>query len=56
MEARLQAGYTQLKLSHTVGITETAYQRLEAGKTNPGVNTALKIAKVLHKTVDDLFE
>ena len=46
---------TQANLAKIVGITETHYQRLEYGKTEPKIQTAQKLAKALGVSVDDLF-
>lgn len=38
-----------------VGLAETAYQRYEHGKSEPSVGTAIRIARALNTTVEELF-
>ena len=54
--AREQSGKTQAQVAKEVGITEVAYQRYEYDKREPGVRTAIRIARVLNSKVDDLFQ
>ena len=54
--AREQSGKTQAQVAKEVGITEVAYQRYEYDKREPGVRTAIRIARVLNSNVDDLFQ
>lgn len=53
---REQSGKTQAQVAKMADITERMYQYYEAGKKEPGVRTAIRIAKVLGSTVEELFE
>ena len=53
--AREASGKTQAQVAKEIGVTELSYQRYEYGKREPGVRTAIRIAKVLNSTVEDLF-
>ena len=53
--AREQSGKTQARVAQESGITEAAYQRYEYDKVEPGVRTAIRIARSLGSTVEDLF-
>ena len=46
---------TQKKVSTKASITERAYQMYEAGDREPKVRTAIRIAKALNTTVEDLW-
>lgn len=50
------SGLTQSYVAENVGITVTSYQRIEYGKQRPTLTTAIKIAEVLHSTVEELFK
>lgn len=53
--AREKSGKTQAQAARLAGITEQTYQRYEYGTQEPGVRIAIRIAKVLGTTVEDLF-
>ena len=53
--ARKQSGKTQLQVANEIGIAETAYQRYEHGKATPVATTAIRIAKSLGSTVEQLW-
>lgn len=53
--AREQSGKTQAQVAKEAGITEVAYQRYEYDKREPGVRTAIRIARALDSTVEALF-
>ncbi len=60
MNTRLQAtreasGKTQAEVAAESNITVIAYQRYEYDKREPKVRTALRIAKALNTTVEQLF-
>lgn len=46
---------TQADVARLSNITERSYQRIEQGDQEPGVRRAIKIAKVLNSTVEELF-
>lgn len=52
---RDKQGLTQVQVAEQAGITEASYQRIEYGKQNPSVNTAILIARALNSTVEELF-
>lgn len=47
---------TQEQVSKEVGITVRLYQSYEYDRYTPNVKTAIKIAEVLHSTVEELFK
>ena len=53
--AREQSGKTQVQVAQEVGISEQVYQRSEYDIHEPGVRTAIRIARALDSTVEDLF-
>lgn len=53
--AREQSGKTQAQVAKEAGVSEQAYQRYEYDKREPGVRTAIRIAKALNSTAEDLF-
>ena len=52
---REQLKLTQKVVAERIGIAESAYQRYERQNREPGVKTALKIAKALETTVEELY-
>lgn len=56
LEARRKAlGLRQQDVAKASGITQAQISRYEAGEREPGVYTALRIAKALGTTVERLF-
>jgi putative transcriptional regulator len=53
--ARIQAGMTQSDVARLVGLTRASYTNIEKGHKNPSVVTALRIARVLNRPVEELF-
>lgn len=53
--ARELSGKTQSQVARKVEITATHYQNIEYEKSEPGVQTAIRIARALNSTVEDLF-
>ena len=53
--AREASGKTQAQVARETGISEQAYQRYEYDKNEPGVRTAIRIAKAVGSTVENLF-
>ena len=53
--AREQSGKTQAQVAKEAGVSELTYQRYEYDKREPGVRTAILIARALDSTVEDLF-
>ena len=52
---REQAGYTQLEMSKLMGISESYYCQLENGVRRMSLENACKAAKILKKTLNDIF-
>ena len=52
---RQQEGLTQVEVAKMANITTRGYQRYEAGKRRPSVDTAKLMAKALNCTVEELF-
>lgn len=53
--AREKSGKTQAQVAREAGISEVAYQLYEYDKREPGVRTAIRIARALDSTVEALF-
>ena len=53
--AREKAKLTQTQVAEMANLTETSYQRIEYRTQTPRLRTAFIIARVLHSTVDELF-
>lgn len=54
--ARVASGKTQAQIAREAGVSERAYQGYEYGQKEPGVRTAIRIAKALGNSVEELFE
>ena len=54
-QARAKVGLTQVQVAAAAGISTRYYQNLEAGESAPTVAIALKIAKALGTTVEQIF-
>ena len=53
--AREQSGKTQAQVAKEAKVSEVAYQLYEYDKREPGVRTAIRIARALDRTVEELF-
>ncbi|MBN2548533.1 MAG: helix-turn-helix transcriptional regulator [Anaerolineales bacterium] len=53
--ARVEAGLTQEALADLVGVTRQTIGLIEAGKYNPTIKLCLMVAKITHKSLDELF-
>lgn len=53
--AREASGKTQAQVAKEAQISELSYQRYEYDKREPGVRTAIRIAKALSNTVEAMF-
>jgi putative transcriptional regulator len=53
---RARKGFTQADLAEKVGVTRLTIHSIEAGKFNPSVMLALKIADCFGTRVEELFE
>ncbi|MDK2926754.1 MAG: hypothetical protein PWR31_444 [Bacillota bacterium] len=54
-KARLALGLTQSEVARRAGLTRASYTNIERGHKNPSVVTALHIAQVLNRSVEELF-
>jgi len=54
-ELRARHDLTQEALAIRVGVTRQTIIAIEKGRFNPSVQLALKMARVLHATVEELF-
>ena len=53
--ARKRAGLTQAQVGQALGITDSAVNQWEKGKTFPKTEQLPKLAKLLNCTVDELL-
>ena len=53
--AREQSGKTQAQVAKEVDISEVSYQRIEYATQTPSLRTAIRIARALNSTVEQLF-
>lgn len=53
--ARVEKGYSQQDLADLVGATRQTIGLIEKGKYNPSLKLCLNIARVLDRTLNDLF-
>jgi putative transcriptional regulator len=51
----LHSELSQQDLANAVGVTRLTIHSIETGKFNPSVSLALKIAKFLNKTLEEVF-
>lgn len=54
--ARIACGLTQATAAQKAGIAERLYQSYEYNEREPGVRTAIRIAKALETTVESIFD
>ena len=52
--AREQSGKTQAQVAKEANVGERLYQDYEYDKREPGVRTAIRIARAVNSTVEDL--
>lgn len=55
IQARKNADLTQEKAAYKAGVTLRTYQKYETGECIPNAKRAIKMAEVLHTTVEKLF-
>lgn len=53
-ESRMAAGLTQVKLAEIIGVTKSVYNKYETGDVKPPIDKIIKIAMVLHVSIDYL--
>ena len=54
-ELRKQLGYRQEDLAARLGVTRQTVIAIENNKYNPSLELAIKLARCLHTTVEELF-
>lgn len=54
--ARAKKDFTQAALAEKTGVSRQAINNIEKGNFNPSTLLALKMAKVLEASVEELFE
>ncbi|MDD4924746.1 MAG: helix-turn-helix transcriptional regulator [Dehalococcoidales bacterium] len=54
-ELRKKLGLRQEDIAGTVGVTRQTINAIENEKYNPTLELAMKLAKLLHTTVEELF-
>ncbi len=54
-EFREEKGYTQKQLAELLKISENYLNKIERGKRTPSLKLAVRIAKLLDCTLNDLF-
>jgi len=55
-ELRIRKNLTQQQLANMVGISKKTISAYETGKAVPSLRVAIKLAKVLDVSLDDLFD
>lgn len=55
VKKRKSMGLTQVQVAMQAGVTEVCYQCYEAGKRLPRVDVAIRIARAVDGSVEDLF-
>ncbi len=55
-KCRLQAGLTQTELAEVIGVAQPTIAEYEVGKKTPTLDKAIKIAKILGTTCEELFK
>ena len=53
--AREASGKTQAQVAREIGVSEQMYQRYEYGRCEPSVQKAIRIAKAVGSTVEQLW-
>lgn len=55
-EYRAKIGVNQQQMGELVGVSRQTISQIERGDYSPSVTLALKLAKLCHMTVEDIFE
>ena len=53
--ARKKEGLTQAQVAAQTQISERIYQEYESGRRTPPVDKAIRLARILHSSVEELF-
>jgi len=54
-QARRKLRFSQAKVADLLGVSRSTYANYEAGRRVPDVYTALQLARILKRSVDELF-
>ena len=54
-QLRQEMDLSQAKLGDMVGVSRQTINSLEAGRYNPSITLAFKLAKVFNKKIEDIF-
>ena len=54
-ELRMARGWTQEQLGEMVGVSRQAIIAIESGKYDPSLPLAIKLARILRKSVEGIF-
>ncbi len=52
---RKELGFTQEEIANSVGVTRQTVNAVENEKYSPTLELAMKLAKILHSKVEELF-
>jgi len=55
VEKRIKANLSRKQMAELVGISTTMYFRIEKGERTPSLDVAMRIAKQLNCSVEELF-
>lgn len=55
LEERAAAGWTQLQLAERMGVSRKTVNTIESGALNPSTFIALKLARALGTSIEQLF-
>lgn len=55
-EFRKEKGYRQEDLAEALGVSRQTIIAIEKNKYNPSLDLAMRLARYLHTTVEELFE
>lgn len=53
-KTRMLAEKTQTEVAKSLNLTQATYANYELGKTDPDIDTLIKLAKYFHTTIDNL--
>lgn len=52
---RLEKGFSQTHVAEYIGLNQSSYCRLESDKSQPKLNTAIKIAQLFQIEINSLY-
>jgi putative transcriptional regulator len=53
---RAEAHWSQAELGMRVGVSRQAINAIETGRYDPGLPLAMKIARILNRRIEEIFE